>query len=233
MKEYIVRCENNKFTLEGEIVRCKDCGHRIVTDWYKYDKGMTRSVYNCDKNIINDNKDSDSCSYGKRKAVTEETDTDQNEVVDFNNMISAGGRIRNLLNGVAQIKVNTDEIVKRAKEKYEITDCPVCEDAISIADSIKAREGKQTMSDRLLKESDVMRIAYQLPYVVNSAFFDAVKALPSADRPQGKWIVSPLLIDNGRVELECPECGDIFIRAISYRPHFCENCGADMRGDKE
>ena len=41
------------------------------------------------------------------------------------------------------------------------------------------------MSDRLLKESDVMRIAFQLPYVVNSAFVDAVKALPSADRPQG------------------------------------------------
>ena len=44
------------------------------------------------------------------------------------------------------------------------------------------------MSDRLLKESDVMRIAFQLPYVVNSAFFDAVKALPSADRPRGEWI---------------------------------------------
>lgn len=43
------------------------------------------------------------------------------------------------------------------------------------------------MSDRLLKESDVMRIAFQLPYVVNSAFADAVKALPSADRPQ-EWI---------------------------------------------
>lgn len=40
------------------------------------------------------------------------------------------------------------------------------------------------MSDRLLKESDVMRIAFQLPYMVNSAFFDVVKALPSADRPK-------------------------------------------------
>lgn len=44
------------------------------------------------------------------------------------------------------------------------------------------------MSDRLLKESDVMRIAFQLPLVVNSAFIDAVKALPSADRPQGEMI---------------------------------------------
>ena len=42
------------------------------------------------------------------------------------------------------------------------------------------------MSDRLLKESDVLRIAFQLPLVVNSAFADAVKALPSADKPA--WI---------------------------------------------
>ncbi len=41
------------------------------------------------------------------------------------------------------------------------------------------------MSDRLLKESDVLKIAFQLPLVVNSAFADAVKAIPSADRPQG------------------------------------------------
>ncbi len=44
------------------------------------------------------------------------------------------------------------------------------------------------MSDRLLKESDVLRIAFQLPLVINSAFANAVKALPSADRPQ-EWIL--------------------------------------------
>ena len=42
------------------------------------------------------------------------------------------------------------------------------------------------MSDRLLKESNVLRIAFQLPLVVNSAFADAVKAIPSEDRPT--WI---------------------------------------------
>ena len=43
------------------------------------------------------------------------------------------------------------------------------------------------MSDRILKESDVLKIAFQLSLVVNSAFADAVKALPSADRLQ-EWI---------------------------------------------
>lgn len=51
---------------QTEIVRCKDCGHRITTDWCKHDEGTARSVYDCDKGIINDNKDSDYCSYGER-----------------------------------------------------------------------------------------------------------------------------------------------------------------------
>lgn len=53
-----------------------------------------------------------------------------------------------------------------------------------------------------------------------------------SERPKGEWIVYSL-VDEGRVELECPECGDTFVRAVDYRPHFCENCGADMRGDTE
>ena len=45
----------------------------------------------------------------------------------------------------------------------------------------------------------------------------------------GEWLVYPLL-DEGRWELACPECGDTFIRAVGYKPHFCENCGARMMG---
>ena len=52
-----------------------------------------------------------------------------------------------------------------------------------------------------------------------------------AERPKGEWIVYPLA-DNERVELGCHECGDIFIRAIGYRPHFCENCGCDCGGEE-
>ena len=86
------------------------------------------------------------------------------------------------------------------------------------------------MNDRLLKESDVMRIAFQLPYVVNSSFFDAVKALPSADRPQGEWL------DTGKdpshshpltaIWYRCSECGD----GTNTKTNYCPSCGAHMKG---
>lgn len=78
------------------------------------------------------------------------------------------------------------------------------------------------MSDRLLKESDVLKIAFQLPLVVNSAFADVVKALPSADRPQGEWV------SNHDGSWNCSECG---LRVLIYaKGNFCPNCGADMKG---
>jgi hypothetical protein len=76
-----------------------------------------------------------------------------------------------------------------------------------------SRGKEQTMSDRLLKESDVLKIAFQLPYVVNSAFFDAVKALPSADRPQGEWIPCEKRLPS---EEECIEWIDNNLDGIGY-----------------
>lgn len=59
---------------------------------------------------------------------------------------------------------------------------------------------------------------------------DAIKAIPSADRPQGEWIVS---CDDSI----CPICGKdeaefIYGTEIWYgqgKSHFCPNCGARMR----
>lgn len=88
------------------------------------------------------------------------------------------------------------------------------------------------MTDRLLKESDVLRIAFQLPLVVNSAFVDAVKALPSANRQQGEWIVN---LSNH--ESICSLCGAketefIYGTEMWYglgESKFCPNCGKSMK----
>jgi rubrerythrin len=81
------------------------------------------------------------------------------------------------------------------------------------------------MRDRLLKESDVLKIAFQLPLVVNSAFADAVKALQSADRLQGEWIGARIGHYPG---YECSLCH------YGVQPwnttRYCPNCGARMKG---
>lgn len=99
------------------------------------------------------------------------------------------------------------------------------------------------MSDRLLKESDVLRIAFQLPLVVNSAFADAVKALPSADRPQGEWIdyigydlgiEGQWLRDDGKtVFVQCDQCDSIIVRNLMTHMNFCPYCGARMKGEAD
>ena len=95
------------------------------------------------------------------------------------------------------------------------------------------------MNDRLLKESDVMRIAFQLPYVVNSSFFDAVKALPSADVPQGEWMYCEDYV--GHDGYRCSNCGffipwyyDCYADSnfiLNY--HTCPYCDARMKGADE
>ena len=51
--------------------------------------------------------------------------------------------------------------------------------------------------------------------------------IPSADRPQGKWIEQEDC-------WQCSECGDEFVLDVDVKPidarmHYCPNCGADMR----
>lgn len=75
----------------------------------------------------------------------------------------------------------------------------------------------QTMGNYGLAENELKDI---------EAFNMAIKALES-ERPKGKWVLHPLM-DEGRVELECSECGDTFVRSVGFRPHFCEHCGARM-----
>lgn len=48
------------------------------------------------------------------------------------------------------------------------------------------------------------------------------------ERPQGEWI----MIKNSDGHLKCYECSECK-KSQGYISNFCEDCGADMRGDAE
>lgn len=58
-------------------------------------------------------------------------------------------------------------------------------------------------------------------------FANKIKALPSADRPKGKWEYCE---HAGISDVwKCNQCGEWMFG----KTNFCPFCGADMRGDKQ
>ena len=61
------------------------------------------------------------------------------------------------------------------------------------------------------------------------AFKEQIDALPSADRPTGKWIKSNLLPHGWH----CSHCDSPVMTDDIEEMLYCPNCGARMRGEEE
>ena len=97
------------------------------------------------------------------------------------------------------------------------------------------------MSDRLLKESDVLKaidkrieaLSKDPEFVRKNGIIDVIGikkyilAIPSVDRPKGEWIDRSDGIEGAWNY--CSVCGE---QAIDLYD-FCPNCGADMRKESE
>ena len=57
---------------------------------------------------------------------------------------------------------------------------------------------------------------------------EAVKVLPSADRPQGEWIRTGRTNIYGGIEVQCSNCGDKVMVQHLEDEWYCRHCGADM-----
>ena len=82
------------------------------------------------------------------------------------------------------------------------------------------------MSD-LIKREDVMQVAFLYPFF-SDALMEEIKAIPSADRPQGEWLKD----DEGT--FICSACGSGYKDqpTLMGKPMFkwCPLCGARMKG---
>lgn len=90
------------------------------------------------------------------------------------------------------------------------------------------------MSEDLIRRSDAIKVLYQCtPFNPNGIALlekceKEIRAIPSADRPQGEWIEQEEC-------WQCSECGDEYVLEVGVKPidarmHYCPNCGARMKG---
>ena len=99
-------------------------------------------------------------------------------------------------------------------------------------------------SEDTIKRSDAIKALRKLGHEVvvidkvcslgvAQEFIDAIRKLPSADRPQGEW-VNQHKWSNGFFERECSVCGAMKpLLRHTAKINFCPNCGADMRKGAE
>ena len=100
------------------------------------------------------------------------------------------------------------------------------------------RGKEQTMNDDLIKRSDAIKAVESedcFAYIECKAevLYNRINAIPSADRPQGKWIETDRLNCGARV-YQCSICGEdidempTVMGVPKYR--FCPYCRAKMKG---
>ena len=89
----------------------------------------------------------------------------------------------------------------------------------------------------LIKRKDVIRVvnayddtvyALQAVQQITDGIAKIIKALPSADRPQGEWIE----VDDSLISCKCSICGweSHMHEDDVYGMPYCPNCGAKMKG---
>ena len=97
------------------------------------------------------------------------------------------------------------------------------------------------MSDDLIRRSDAIEALRKLGHevvVIDKVcslgvaveFIDAIRTIPSADRPQGKWIAKT---ENYHSHWVCSECGAWALLDFNeqmFLSNFCPDCGARMKG---
>lgn len=94
------------------------------------------------------------------------------------------------------------------------------------------------MSD-LIKREDAVEVIKKNYYNVGGCgatlkvMIEQIKAIPSADRPQGEWIDAEIPLESGgSMPIQaCNLCKTFYPLAYTGGGHrFCPNCGAKMKG---
>ena len=111
--------------------------------------------------------------------------------------------------------IDADELKKTLKEKCCLY-CRMCDEYSVFENGVHYC--------RLIDIAPTIRNEYMRGYEA---------AMRECKRPQGKWIDIEEYDDYPNKKVcECSECGKMISISRNDFPNFCENCGADMRGEK-
>ena len=89
----------------------------------------------------------------------------------------------------------------------------------------------------LISRADAIRVveknSYRMAGLTEVKLKCEIEAVPSADRPKGKWIDIPYIPSH--TKYMCSECGKAIYTNSEYikEQKFCFSCGADMRGENK
>ena len=90
--------------------------------------------------------------------------------------------------------------------------------------------------DIIYREDAIEVLAINAPFMSDEAYlksYDALKSIPSADRPQGEWVDAEIPLESGdTMPIQvCNLCKTFYPLAYTGGGHrFCPNCGARMKG---
>ena len=79
------------------------------------------------------------------------------------------------------------------------------------------------MSEDLIKREDAIEALYKYSFVSKDVIEKEIKAIPSADRPQGEWEI----VGKNHPYKRCPFCKRV---GAFTDTRFCDWCGARMKG---
>ena len=90
--------------------------------------------------------------------------------------------------------------------------------------------GRARMRDDTIKRSDAIEALKEREGILQDAYTAVaiIRALPSADRPQGYWIRTGRTNIYGGIEVQCSNCNDKVMVQHLEDEWYCRHCGADM-----
>lgn len=84
------------------------------------------------------------------------------------------------------------------------------------------------MTDYIKREDAIKAVEDGMCTFYDCYVLDRINAVPSADRPQGKWIITGRTNIYGGIEVQCSNCGDKVMVQHLEDEWYCRHCGADM-----